>query len=70
MDRLFSEYDNEVELESDNANQNQNSTTSNFFVASDQEFMQQFRDQIANELFQVFNNLSFLVFYHRKKCNV
>ncbi|KAL6311515.1 hypothetical protein AAG906_003153 [Vitis piasezkii] len=29
-DRLFSEYDNEVELESDNANQNQNSTTSAF----------------------------------------
>ena len=38
-----------------NANQNQNSTTSSFFVASDQEFMQQFRDQIVNELFQVFN---------------
>ncbi|KAL6335798.1 hypothetical protein AAG906_039561 [Vitis piasezkii] len=55
VDRLFSEYDNEVELESDNANQNQNSTTSSFFTASDQEFMQQFRDQIANELFQVFN---------------
>ena len=55
VDRLFSEYDNEVELESDNANQNQNSTTSSFFVAFDQEFTQQFRDQIANELFQVFN---------------
>ena len=55
MDRLFSEYDNEVELESDNANQNQNSTTSSFFAASDQEFMQQFRNQIANELFQVFS---------------
>ena len=54
-DRLFSEYDNEVELESDNANQNQTSTTSSFFVASDQEFMQQFQDQIVNELFQVFN---------------
>ena len=56
-DRLFSEYDNEVELESDNANQNQNqnSTTSSFFAASDQEFRQQFSDQIANELFQVFN---------------
>eukprot|EP00261_Vitis_vinifera_P023106 XP_010654850.2 PREDICTED: uncharacterized protein LOC104880278 [Vitis vinifera] len=54
-DRLFSEYDNEVELESDNANQNQNSTTSSFFAASDQEFMQQFRNQIANELFQVFS---------------
>ena len=53
--RLFSEYDNEVELESDNANQNQNSTTRSFFVAFDQEFTQQFRDQIANELFQVFN---------------
>ena len=39
-DRLFSEYNNEVELESDNANQNQNSTTSSFFAASDQEFMQ------------------------------
>ena len=51
--RLFSEYDNEVELESDNANQN--STTSSFFAASDQEFMQQFRNQIANELFQVFS---------------
>ena len=54
-DRLFSEYDNEVELESDNANQNQNSTTSSFFAASDQEFMQQFRNQITNELFQVFS---------------
>ena len=56
-DRLFFEYDNEVELESDNANQNQNqnSTTSSFFAAFDQEFMQQFRDQIANEFFQVFN---------------
>ncbi|KAJ9680291.1 hypothetical protein PVL29_019569 [Vitis rotundifolia] len=54
-DRLFFEYDNEVKLESNNANQNQNSTTSSFFVASDQEFMQQFRDQIANELFQVFS---------------
>ena len=53
--RLFSEYDNEVELESDNANQNQTSTTSSFFAASDQEFMQQFRNQIANELFQVFS---------------
>ena len=42
VDRLFSEYDNEVKLESDNANQNQNSTTSSFFAASDQEFMQQF----------------------------
>ena len=41
-DRLFFEYDNEVELESGNANQNQNSTTSSFFAASDQEFMQQF----------------------------
>ena len=39
-DRLFSEYDNEVELESDNANQNQNSTISSFFAASNQEFMQ------------------------------
>ena len=39
-DKLFFEYDNEVELESDNANQNQNSTTSSFFIASDQEFMQ------------------------------
>ena len=56
-DRLFFEYDNEVELESDNANQNQNqnSTTSSFFAAFDQEFMQQFRDQIANGFFQVFN---------------
>ena len=55
MDGLFSEYDNEVELESDNANQNQNSTTSSFFATSYQEFMQQFRDQIVNELFQVFS---------------
>ena len=53
--RLFSKYDNEVELESDNANQNQNSTTSSFFATSYQEFMQQFRDQIVNELFQVFS---------------
>ena len=52
-DRLFFEYDNEVELESDDANQN--STTSSFFAAFDQEFMQQFRDQIANGFFQVFN---------------
>ena len=44
-----------MELESDNANQNQNSTISSFFATSDQEFMQQFRDQITNELFQVFN---------------
>ena len=55
VDGLFSEYENEVELESDNANQNQNSTTSSFFAASDQEFVQQVRDQIANEFFQVFN---------------
>ena len=54
-DKLFFEYDNEVELESDNANQNQNSTTSSFFATSYQEFMQQFRDQIVNELFQVFS---------------
>ena len=54
-DRLFSEYDNEVKLKSDNANHLQNSTTSSFFAAFDQEFMQQFSDQIANELFQVFN---------------
>ena len=53
--RLFSEYDNEVELESDNANQNQNSTTSSLFAASNIKFMQRFRDQIANELFQVFS---------------
>ncbi|KAJ9702946.1 hypothetical protein PVL29_004619 [Vitis rotundifolia] len=54
-DILFFEYDNEVELESDNANQNQNSTKSSLFATFDQEFMQQFRDQIANELFQVFS---------------
>ena len=39
-DKLFSEYDNEVELESDNANSNQNSTTRSFFTASIQEFIQ------------------------------
>ena len=39
-DKLFSEYDNEVELESDNANSNQNSTTRSFFAASIQEFIQ------------------------------
>lgn len=55
VDRLFSEYDNEVELESDNTSQNQTSTIGSFFSASNQEFMQQFQDQIANELFQVFN---------------
>ena len=54
-DRLFSEYDTEEELESDSDNQNQGSTTNNFFTAADQEFMLQFRDHIANELFQVFN---------------
>ena len=54
-DRLFSEYDTEGELESDSDNRNQGSTTNNFFTAADQEFMLQFRDHIANELFQVFN---------------
>ena len=54
-DRLFSEYDTEEELESDSDNQNQGSTTNNFFTAADQEVMLQFRDHIANELFQVFN---------------
>ena len=54
-DRLFSEYDTEEELESDSDNRNQGSTTNNFFTAVDQEFMLQFRDYIANELFQVFN---------------
>ena len=53
--RLFSEYDTEEELESDSDNRNQGSTTNNFFTAVDQEFMLQFRDHIANELFQVFN---------------
>ena len=42
MDILFFECDNEVELGSDNTNQNRNSTTRSFFVATDQEFMQQF----------------------------
>ena len=55
VDRLFSEYDTEEELESDSDNRNQGSTTNNFFTAADQEFMLQFRDHIANELFQVFN---------------
>ena len=55
VDRLFSEYDTEEELESDSDNRNQCSTTNNFFTAADQEFMLQFRDHIANELFQVFN---------------
>ena len=54
-DRLFSEYDTEEELESDSDNRNQGSTTNNFFTTADQEFMLQFRDHIANELFQVFN---------------
>ena len=54
-DRLFSEYDTEEELESDTDNRNQGSTTNNFFTIADQEFMLQFRDHIANELFQVFN---------------
>ena len=55
VDKLFSKYDTEEELESDNDNQNQGSTTNNFFTAADQEFMLQFRYHIANELFQVFN---------------
>ena len=42
VDILFFECDNEVELGSDNTNQNRNSTTRSFFVATDQEFMQQF----------------------------
>ena len=54
-DRLFSEYDTEEELESDSDNRNQGSTTNNFFTVADQEFMLQFQDHIANELFQVFN---------------
>ena len=54
-DRLFSEYDTEKEFESDSDNRNQGSTTNNFFTAADQEFMLQFRDHIANKLFQVFN---------------
>ena len=61
-DRLFSEYDTEEELESDSDNRNQGSTTNNFFTAVDQEFMLQFRDHIANELFQVFNLLVILTF--------
>ena len=55
VDRLFSEYDTEEELESDSDNRNQGSTTNNFFTAADQEFMLQFRDHIENELFQEFN---------------
>ena len=54
-DRLFSEYDTKEELESDSDNRNQGLITNNFFTAVDQEFMLQFRDHIANELFQVFN---------------
>ena len=54
-DRLFSKYNTKKELESDNDNRNQGSTTNNFFTDADQEFMLQFRDYIANELFQVFN---------------
>ena len=55
IDYFLNMHDNEVELESGNANQNQNSTISSFFAAFDQEFMQQFRDQITNEPFPVFN---------------
>ena len=55
VDRLFSEYDTEEELESDSDNWNQGSTINNFFTAANQEFMLQFRDHIANGLFQVFN---------------
>ena len=54
-DRLFYEYDIEEELESDSNNQNQGSATNNFFTATDQKFMLQFRDHITNKLFQVFN---------------
>ena len=57
--RLFSEYDIEKELESDSDNQNQGSTSNNFFTAVDQEFMLQFRDHIANELFKYSISLSF-----------
>ena len=53
--RLFFEYDTKEELESDSDNQNQGSTINNFFAASNQEFMLQFRDHIANEIFQIFN---------------
>ena len=54
-DILFSEYDTEEKLESDSNNRNQGSTINNFFTATDQEFMLQFRDHITNELFQVVN---------------
>ncbi|KAL6321303.1 hypothetical protein AAG906_016337 [Vitis piasezkii] len=57
LDRLFSEYDNEVELESDNANQNQNSTTSAFYI--DQEFMQQLQTKSQMNFFKCLVNLSF-----------
>ena len=55
VDILFSEYDTKEELESASDNRNQGSTTNNFFTTADQKFMLQFRDHIANELFQVFN---------------
>ena len=69
-DRLFSEYDNEVELESGNANQNQNSTTSSFFAASDQESCNSSETKSQMNSFKCLVNLSFLAFYHCKKCNV
>ena len=52
----FIKYDNEVlELESDNANKT--STMGSFFATSNQVFMQQLQEKIANELFQVLNQL-------------
>ncbi|KAK2641728.1 hypothetical protein Ddye_023491 [Dipteronia dyeriana] len=49
-DELFLQYDDEdIQLDNDYANQNQIPSTNNEFRRDDQVFMQQLRDQIANQ---------------------
>ena len=49
-DELFLQYDDEdIQLDNDDANQNQTPSTSNELRRADQVFMQQLRDQIANQ---------------------
>ena len=52
-DALFKEYsDEDLEVENENANHNQPPSTNHDFRISDQVFMQQFRDRIANQLLE------------------
>ena len=49
-DELFSQYDDE-EVQLENSTQNQTPSLDNSFRASEQLFMQELREQIANQLF-------------------